>query len=165
MASAEGSTLAATIGLRAAEVDDREFLLHVYASTRSDELVHTGWSVEQQHAFLSMQFDAQHRYYHENFPSAQFDVIELDGRPAGRLYVERGADEIRVLDIALLVEYRGRGYGSGLMRSLLSEARAASKKVVLHVEQHNRASRLYQRLGFVTVRDDGVYKLMVWSAD
>jgi len=165
VASAEGSTLAAAIRLRAANDNDREFLFRVYASTRSDELANTGWSVEQQGAFLSMQFDAQHRYYHENFPSAQFDVIELDGKPVGRLYVVRQAGEIRVIDIALLPEYRGRGYGGSLMRALLSEGRAASKRVVLHVEQQNRASRLYQRLGFVSAQDDGVYKQMVWSVD
>ena len=165
MASAEESTLAGRIRLRAAQDNDRGFLFQVYASTRSEELANIGWSAEQQRAFLSMQFDAQHRYYHENFPSAQFDVIELDGKPVGRLYVGRGAKEIRVIDIALLPEYRGRGHGSSLMRALLSEARAASKQVVLHVEQHNRASRLYLRLGFVAAQDAGVYELMVWSAD
>jgi ribosomal protein S18 acetylase RimI-like enzyme len=165
VAGAEDSTLAATVRLRVADDNDREFLFQVYASTRSEEFANIGWSVEQQRAFLSMQFDAQHRYFHDNFPSAQFDVIELDGKPVGRLYVARSAEEIRLIDIALLPEYRGRGYGSSLMRALLSEARAASKQVVLHVEQHNRASHLYQRLGFVTVQDDGVYKLMVWSAD
>jgi ribosomal protein S18 acetylase RimI-like enzyme len=164
VASAGASTLAATIRLRAAGDSDRAFLFQVYASTRSDELVHAGWSVDQLYAFLSMQFDVQHRYYHENFPSARFDVIELDGKPAGRLYVERQAEEIRVVDISLLPEYRGRGYGGTLMRALLSEAGAARKRVVLHVEQHNRAAHLYQRLGFVTVPDTGVYNLMVWSA-
>jgi len=51
------------------------------------------------------------------------------------------------------------------MHALLSEAGAAGKRVVLHVEQHNRAVRLYQRLGFVDAQDAGVYKLMVWSSD
>jgi ribosomal protein S18 acetylase RimI-like enzyme len=165
VASAEDSTPTAGVRLRPASDSDRVFLFQVYASTRSDELVHVGWSAEQLHAFLSMQFDAQHRYYHENFPSARFDVIELNDKPAGRLYVERQAEEIRVVDISLLPEYRGRGYGGSLLRILLSEAGAAGKRVVLHVERHNRAVRLYQRLGFVVAQDDSVYKLMVWSAD
>jgi ribosomal protein S18 acetylase RimI-like enzyme len=165
VASAEESTPATELRLRAASDSDRAFLFQVYASTRSDELVHVGWSVEQLQAFLSMQFDAQHRYYHENFPSARFDVIEVNGKPAGRLYVKRQAEEIRVVDISLLPEYRGRGYGGSLMRALLSEAGATGKRVVLHVERHNRAVRLYQRLGFVVAQHDGVYKLMVWSAD
>jgi len=165
VASAKDSTPAAAVHLRAASDGDRAFLFQVYASTRSDELVHVGWSDEQLHAFLSMQFDAQHRYYHENFPSARFDVIELNGKPAGRLYVERQAEEIRLVDISLLPEYRGRGCVGSLLRTLLSEAGAAGQRVVLHVERHNRAVRLYQRLGFVDAQDVGVYKLMMWSPD
>jgi len=134
VASAKDSTPAAAVHLRAASDGDRAFLFQVYASTRSDELVHV-------------------------------DVIELNGKPAGRLYVERQAEEIRLVDISLLPEYRGRGCGGSLLRTLLSEAGAAGQRVVLHVERHNRAVRLYQRLGFVDAQDVGVYKLMMWSPD
>src|SRR3712207_8583920 len=41
------------------EPSDDEFLLDVYASTRSEELAPVPWTDEQKRAFLRMQFDAQ----------------------------------------------------------------------------------------------------------
>ena len=40
---------------------------------------------------------------------------------------------------------------------------AASKPVRLHVEPSNPARRLYERLGFTRIADQGLYWLMEWS--
>ena len=110
-----------------------------------------------------MQFDAQDRHYRAHFPDARFDVVERGGAPIGRLIVERGEDEIRLLDIALLPEHRGAGAGSALLRALLAEAAATSRRVTIHVERANPARRLYERLGFrVEEDDDAIYLFMVW---
>ena len=50
------------------------------------------------------------------------------------------------------------------MRDLLDEAAGAGKAVTIHVEKNNPAMRLYRRLGFETVEDQGVYDLMRWAA-
>ena len=57
------------------------------------------WSGDaaQKAAFVEMPFDAQHAYYQEHYAGAAFDVILVFGQPAGRLYVAREADEIRML--------------------------------------------------------------------
>lgn len=34
----------------------------------------------------------------------------------------------------------------------------------MHVERFNQAQRLYQRLGFREIADEGVYLLLEWSA-
>ena len=94
---------------RAITPEDEPFLRRVYASTREEELSVIPWDDAQKDAFLRMQFDAQHRYYQDNFPEASFDVILVDGRPVGRLYVDRRADEIHIIDIALLPEARAPG--------------------------------------------------------
>ena len=91
---------------------------------------------------------------------ASFDVVLVDGEPVGRLYVHRGETEIRVVDIALLPEYRGSGIGKSLLRKLLAEADAATKSVTVHVERFNPALRLYERLGFHEIADHGVYLLL-----
>ncbi len=49
------------------------------------------------------------------------------------------------------------------MRAVLEEAAAVGKPVYIYVEQFNPAMRLYQRLGFVAITDEGVYRLMKWS--
>src|SRR5262245_6692545 len=149
-----------TLTLRPSTNDDRDLLYRIYASTRAEELAQVDWDEAQKAAFLRMQFDAQHSYYHENYPNAQFQVIMLGGDPAGRLYLDRRSAEIRIVDIALLPEYRNHGIGSTLLRDILEEGQRAGLPVTIHVESFNPALRLYQRLGFRMVEDKGVYYFM-----
>jgi ribosomal protein S18 acetylase RimI-like enzyme len=149
--------------LRAVVPDDLEFLYQVYAGTRAEELAATGWDDAQKEQFLRMQFDAQHRYYHEAFSAASYQVILCDGERAGRLYVDRRAEEIAIIDIALLPEWRGRGIGGILLRDIAEEATRAGKPVRIYVERFNRALTLYQRFGFRKIGDTGVYYHMEWS--
>jgi len=135
--------------LRPARAEDREFLLRVYASTREEELRLVDWSDAQKTAFVRQQFEAQDAYYREYYDPASFEVIEVKGEPVGRLYVARWEDEIRIVDIALLPEHRGRGVGT-----------AERKRLSIHVEVNNPARRLYARLGFAPVEERGVYVLM-----
>ena len=62
------------------------------------------------------------------YPDCQFLVIELERAPIGRLYIDRGDDDIRITDIALLPEFRGRGIGRMLMEEILAEAAATRKR-------------------------------------
>lgn len=151
--------------LRPHQPDDEPFLRQVYASTRAAEMTLVNWSDEQKAAFLRMQFDAQIRHYRLHYPDARFDVVEADGVPVGRLYVARQPNDIHVIDIAILPEFRGRGFGSQLFGALLREAGEARVTVTIHVEHANPALRWYQRLGFADVSADDVYRLMEWRPD
>lgn len=142
---------------------DDAFLARVYASSRAEELAVTGWSEQLKEDFCRRQFDAQSAYYAANYPEASFQIIERDGWPVGRLYVDRWEKEIRIVDITLLPEFRGTGIGTKLLRDLQEEARSAGKSLTIHVERFNRALGLYQRLGFEQVEDKGVYLLMEWK--
>jgi GNAT superfamily N-acetyltransferase len=150
------------VAFRPIQPDDEPFLYRLYASTREAELRPVPWTSEQKAAFLRQQFQAQHAFYQEQYRDTRFEVILRDGQPIGRLYVARWADEIRIVDIALLPEHRGGGIGTGILRDLLAEAAAAGKRVRIHVERLNPARRLYERLGFAPVEDKGVYVLMEW---
>jgi ribosomal protein S18 acetylase RimI-like enzyme len=147
--------------LRPARASDRALLFQVYASTRADELAVVPWDEPTKQAFLAQQFEAQDVHYKRHYPDASFELIEVDGQPAGRLYVDRRDEEIRIIDIALLPPFRGRGIGGALLSELLDEADASGRKLSIHVERENRARMLYQRLGFTVAADDGgVYLLM-----
>lgn len=152
-----------TATLRPATRDDRRFLCRVYASTRETELARVPWTDDEKRTFLEMQFDAQDRYYRQHYASASFDIILVGGESAGRLYVFRGADEIRIVDIALLPGFRSRGLGSALIASLQAEAHASGRPLRIHVERFNPALRLYQRLGFTPIADLGVYLFLEWT--
>ena len=149
------------VSLRPIRDEDREFLFRVYAGTRAEELAQVAdWTPEQKEAFLRMQFDAQHAYYQEHYRTADFQVVLAEGEPVGRLYLDRWEAEHRIVDIAILPEHRNRGFGTVLLREILEEADLAGKPVSIHVEIHNPARKLYDRLGFVRVEDRGVYVLM-----
>ncbi len=151
--------------LRPITAEDRELLLEIYASTRAQEMAVVPWSEQQKGDFLRFQFDAQHKYYQEHFPRAAFDLILKDGEPIGRLYVDRRDDEIRLIDIALLPEHRGSGLGGAIMRAVLAEGRESGRLVRIHVEHNNPAMRLYRRLGFEKIEEQGVYHLMEWRPE
>jgi ribosomal protein S18 acetylase RimI-like enzyme len=135
----------------------------LYASTRQEEMALVDWPAEKKAEFLQMQFQAQHTFYMEQFKGAAFDLLVLNGQPIGRLYLDRRVDELRIIDIALLPEYRNQGLGSRLMQKILAEAEAAGLPVRIHVEHYNPARRLYQRLGFKEIETNGVYYLMEWT--
>jgi ribosomal protein S18 acetylase RimI-like enzyme len=151
------------LALRPIAPEDHELLFRVYASTREEEIAPVPWSDEQKEAFLRMQFEAQHAYYQENYKGADWQVIEQEGVPVGRLYVHRRPQEIRLVDITVLTAHRGSGIGSSLLRELMAEATAAGKPLRIHVEKHNPARSLYARLGFVPIEDRGVYDFLEWS--
>ena len=151
------------VELRPVAAEDQEFLLRVYASSREDELSQVEWPPGTKEAFLRSQFEAQRQQYFARFPEAQYEVILIDGRPAGRLWVGRDAEQIRLLDIALLPEAQNRGAGTLLVRGLIEEARASGKKLRHMVFVLNpNATRFYERLGFVLTEDVGAYAHMEW---
>lgn len=161
--AADPATRVPSLRLRPVQPEDLPFLRRVYAGTRAEEMALVPWPEAQKAAFLAMQFDAQRRYYEQQFPHARFSVVLRDGQPAGRLYVDHREREIRVIDIALLPEHRGAGLGTALMREILDHAAHTGRAVRIHVEQNNPALRLYRRLGFTKLETQGVYHLMEWS--
>jgi ribosomal protein S18 acetylase RimI-like enzyme len=148
------------ITLRRSTATDRALLEAVYWSIREPELALVPWDYAAKRAFVAQQFTAQDKHYREHYPGATFDVIEADGQPAGRLYVHWGDADIRIMDIALLPEFRGHGIGTRLLRELLDAGRASGRSVSIHVERANPARRLYERLGFHAVSEHGIYVLM-----
>jgi ribosomal protein S18 acetylase RimI-like enzyme len=148
------------VRLRPVEDADRAFLVELYASTREPELDQIEWAPGAREAFVEQQFSAQDQHYRTNYAGATLDVIEVDGSAAGRLYVHRGPSDIRIMDIALAPDFRGRGIGTALLGSLMAEADASQRKLSIHVEQNNPARSLYSRLGFQPAGEHGVYVLM-----
>ena len=153
-----------SLSLRPIGPEDMPFLLRLYRSTREDELAMiVDWSDEQKDWFILMQFNGQHTWYQEHYVGASFDIVLVDGVPAGRLYVHRREKEIRLVDISFLPEFRNQGLGTNLLRDLFAEAEAAGTPLTIHVEKFNPAMRLYQRLGFTRIGETGPYDLMEWK--
>jgi ribosomal protein S18 acetylase RimI-like enzyme len=153
------------VTVRPVEPDDEPFLFRVYAITRADEVSSWGWDQAQQEAFLRMQFLTRKLSYRAQYPGADHRIVMHDDQPVGTILFAKTDKEILFLDIALLAEYRNAGIGTGLIRDLQAEAARTGVPVHLHVLKTNpAAARLYDRLGFQTTKDDGVYLHMKWLA-
>src|ERR1700720_598132 len=85
-----------TLTLRPVTMSDNEFLLSVYASTRAEELGQVEWQEGQQLAFLTWQFDLQRREYDTRFPDAEYNLVLIDGQPAGRIWTGSNDEQIRL---------------------------------------------------------------------
>jgi ribosomal protein S18 acetylase RimI-like enzyme len=153
----------AGVSLRRALPEDESFLFGVYAGTRAEELGLTDWTPAQKDIFLRMQFDAQRRSYAMQYPHAEYWVIQRDGADVGRMITDRSGEQIALMDIAVLPEFRNRKVASLLMADLLAEASRIAKSVLLHVERFNPALQWYQRLGFRVVVESEIYFEMLWE--
>jgi ribosomal protein S18 acetylase RimI-like enzyme len=137
--------------------------MNLFATTRSDELAALARYPAQAETFITMQYKAQLQIHQAIHPDAENKIIFLDDRPIGRILVERGPAEFHLVDISILPEHRKAGIGGGLLRELLLEAASVAKSVKLFVISYNPARRLYERLGFSPIADDGTYIEMKWS--
>lgn len=144
---------ATRVALRPAEDADRAFLAQVYASTREAELAAVPFTAEQKAAFLEQQFAAQTRHY-ATYADTTFDVVLVDGVPAGRLIVGHWPEREHIADISLLPDFRGRGIGTALLQQVLIGADRRGLPTTIQVERINPAQRLYARLGFRPVGPD-----------
>jgi ribosomal protein S18 acetylase RimI-like enzyme len=146
--------LAQSISLRPATADDEAFLLKLFGSTREEFRFLNSAELE---ALIRMQFTLQHQQYRNRYPNGEDQLIIRHGEPIGRIFIDESQDELTLVDIALLPEYRGRGIGHILLARLLSRATAGKKPVRLHVFNSNPARRLYERLGFTETGRDSMY--------
>ena len=151
------------ISLRPVQLDDAPFLLEVYASTRASEMALVPWNDEQRDSFVSSQFAAQQSYYAQKYPQADHSLILVQGRAVGSLYLARLKDQLRIADITILPEDRNAGIGSYLLKELRDEASSTGKPLLIYVETFNPSMRLFERLGFQPIEEQGTHLLMQWS--
>ncbi len=148
------------IELRPVEEKDNLFIEAVYRSTREDELKLTNWDESQKNAFIMMQSMAQMAEYNTKFPGATYQVIIYKKQDAGRFYTWETDAEIRLIDIALLPAFRGKGIGTFLLGELVKRSNKVKKKISLHVDPDNTAIQLYRRLGFIHIKNNGRHYYM-----
>ncbi|MDQ6530989.1 GNAT family N-acetyltransferase [Flavobacterium sp. LHD-85] len=148
---------------------DKTLLREMYGSTRQEELDKgTNWNDEQKKLFIDQQFSVQHEYYQKNFLDAKFYIIENEKVPVGRLYIDFVSENesVKVIDIAILPEWRNKNIGSSILNEILKKAGSNNLKVSIHVEAFNPAMNLYKRLGFKKISEtNGVYHLMEWNSN
>jgi ribosomal protein S18 acetylase RimI-like enzyme len=143
--------------MRPAADADRAFLASLFRSERPELAMLPDGLADM---LVSQQQQLQALGYRTAFPGAQELIIECEGAPAGRLLVDEQRQHLRVVDIALLPAFRGRG----LARAVLSQLLRDGRDVLLSVAHDNHAARrLYESLGFKEEARDDVRASMRWQ--
>jgi ribosomal protein S18 acetylase RimI-like enzyme len=148
--------------LRPAAATDAALLREIFDAARRPMFEPLNLPPAQLELLLGQQFAAQTRHYRAQFAAAQDYIVCLGDHEVGRLYLQRGDEEIRIVDIALLPQHRGGGIGAQLIRQLQEESAQRGVPLRLSVTQGNPAQRLYRRLGFVAIAGDAADVSMEW---
>lgn len=135
----------------------------LYASTRREEAALFAMGEMQWREFLRTQFQLQQIQYRQRFPAASRELICLDGKPVGRIELDRSPGCIHLVEISLLPEFRRKGLGSVLLRGLQQELATQGGAIVLRVQKSNPALAFYHQLGFQVSHDELVFWRMSWS--
>ncbi|MGC4119705.1 MAG: GNAT family N-acetyltransferase [Myxococcales bacterium] len=143
-AGASGPVLA----VRLSGKDDAEFLAKLYLATRREEFLPMGLPEPVLEALVADQWRLEQASRAETFPAAEHRLILLDGRPIGRVVVDRQPARLFGVDFAILPELRCRGYGGRVLHALKREAAALGLPFAFRVFKWNRARNLYRRAGF-----------------
>lgn len=111
------------------------------------------------------------KIYYENFGTGRADhCIAADdgGRVIGAVWT-RIMDDYGHVDnetpsfaISLYKEYRGQGIGTQMMRKMLAQLKEKGyKQASLAVQKANYAARMYEKVGFVKVKENEEEYIMV----
>lgn len=83
-------------------------------------------------------------------------VVCVDDQPVGRLRVVRTEQHIEIAGIQIDPAWQSQGVGTAVIKQVLDEACSTGRLVELDVNKDNpNAERLYARLGFRRLREDG----------
>jgi ribosomal protein S18 acetylase RimI-like enzyme len=91
---------------------------------------------------------------------ASYQLILYKNKAAGRLYLWETDKEIHIIDISLLPEFQGKGIGTQILTDIIQAAKEKNKIVALCVVPGNPAKKLYEKLGFKTIRSENTRDYM-----
>lgn len=114
-------------------------------------------SESQRRPLIEMQLRAQSQQYQSDWPDSSNFLIMAEADRVGRITLCEAAQHYQLVDISILPLFRNAGFGTQVLRQLISRTDAQSKDLQLSVMKSNPALALYSRLGFEIVTDGGVY--------
>ena len=138
------------ITFRQIKIKDFEFLWQLHNAALKKYIAATwGWDENW-----------QRRNFQDNFKPNEGEIICVDGKDAGFLWISEKESEIVLVSIRLLPAFQNRGVGTKLIKDLLDEARVENKTVRLQVLKVNPAKNLYEKFGFQVYAETETHFLM-----
>lgn len=139
---------------------DEAFLAALFRDDRRGLFAAAGLPEAMLEGLLAQQYRVHESGCARCFPQAVRRVIVFGATAIGRLTTAAEADgarrDLRVVDVVLRPEWRGRSLGSRLLGDLARSAAAAGHtRLTLSALRHDEAvQRFYRRLGFIPTGGD-----------
>lgn len=152
--------------LRKADSRDEGFLQQLFRSNRP-HLAQIPMPIEFVQALVQQQYELQRSSYSRQFPGYLDVLILLHQEPIGNMKLHEDAEAgcLRLLDIGLHPEHRGRGHGGTLLRALQTLAAHNDWVLRLSVDRQNwRAKKLYSALDFRLEKTSAINEEMIWAS-
>lgn len=149
--------------LRAVTSADQDFLDALYFSSREDlHAISPDAQVVAQ--LVRMQQQMQQAGFNAHYPQAQHWLVARAGQAIGRVVLDSGPADVRLVDLAIAPAARRAGAATAVLQAVQVMAHAQGLAVSLAVSQTNAAAmRLYQCLGFGVTSEDAVLAQMRWQ--
>jgi len=116
-------------------------------------------------AILDLQFRGieAHQKILRNKWETKENIIEMDAVPIGRFVVSGDSEELRLAEIAVLDQWRGKGIGQMVVQATKAECEQSGRVMRLWVEQTNPAVLFYRTLGFYEIDRTALHFIMEWN--
>jgi ribosomal protein S18 acetylase RimI-like enzyme len=102
-------------------------------------------------------------HFEEKWNPAKYEVVTCGDEIIGVLAVEHHADHVFLSEIQIDPAHQNRGFGSEILRDLISASKRSHLPIRLRVLKLNRARQLYERLGFRQTGETERHFCMEWS--
>ena len=151
-----------SVTLRPKRERDEKFLRMAYESSRDEEFKDVLWeSPAQQEAFFTQQFNAQNIHFANFYGSMDYDIIEFEGKPIGRLALSWESDHLFCVDIIILPKYRKQSIGSAIMEAIVKEVdRRGITSSLMFEKWKPYLEKFYERYGFKTTKEHPMHFYM-----
>lgn len=150
------------LGIRLAAPSDAPFLERLFHQSRQSFYIADA-EKDYVHHIIEHQSQIQHQQYGSIYPDAHHFIIDKQGTPIGRLIIDFGHNTVHVLDISLIHEAQGKGYGKAILRATQHIATQQHVPVTLVVTRTNtKARQIYHSLGFTIEQSKETDDLLIW---
>jgi len=146
-----------TVSRRPETFADEPFLHRLLIERTRQDLALDHVPAPLQEQLLTMQVNLRLSSIRGNYAGGSSEIIMLDDQPAGWLFLRETEEEVQLVEVVVLGEFRGQGIGTATIGEVVVRAGQAGKPVRLRVNVMNTgAFRLYERLGFQRIGGDAV---------
>ena len=102
--------------------------------------------------------DYQIKDFNNDFILGNFHIVKADNQNVGFLELYEIENNINITEIHLLTNYRGKGIGSDIIKSVIERAKQQGKSVTTGCFKKNtNAKDLYIRLGFKVEKETNTH--------